>query len=323
MKVAILTDLAETLSPDARQPAGIAGHEIAAAMSENARRIGRLSVDLVARRGTATEQPLVSVAPEDIGPWPEEPERHGRFLDAAYCQLILAGLLDGYDLVHCVAPLVTPLQLLAAAGSTIIQTVTTAEAEAASSLVARLLGPRALTVVTIVAGREGGLPVVPLSVDLDRYVLEPDAVRDHLLWLGSGGEPGLAIARVAARRLRIRLIAPEDGGCAPALLSQAAALVLPGAAASALDHIWAARALACGTPVVACLGSGLEEQAGDVALAPAPEPAALATVIAGCSTTADAAAARRDRVLGYHTRSAMAHRYRRIYDRAVAQRARG
>jgi hypothetical protein len=61
-------------------------------------------------------------------------------------------------------------------------------------------------VATIVAGQEGGLPVVPLSVDLDRYVLEPDAVRDHLLWLGWGGEPGLAIARAAARRLGIRLV---------------------------------------------------------------------------------------------------------------------
>ncbi len=325
MKVAILTDVVEPLGAEARAPAVIAGYEIVTAMAESAARVGRLSIDVVARRGTSIDVPLISLEPDELGAWPADAAAQQSFQDALYCQLVLARLLDGYDLVHCVTPVVTPLQLLAAAGVPLVLTVAWSASESAATLPFRLIAPSRLVVATVggtALPLELGATPVPLSVDLAVYTPRPKVKRRPVLWLGSGGDSGLQSARDAAERLSVPLEA-HDGGCQPGVLQRARSLLLPAAAPSVLDHVWAARATACGTPVVGCLDAGLEDVLDDPVVGALSRPgdaAELAAAVAACDIGWHAQRERRDRALALHGRSAMASRYRRLYDRALEQR---
>src|SRR5712664_3255802 len=134
MRIALLTDLNERIAPDSVADEAVLAFEIAESLADSAREVGGFALDLVARRGSWQGLPLISLELDDL------PHSRDKSLDgfvrqeAAYCELILAGLLQDYHLVHCLAPIVTPLQLLSSMGTAIVQTLLVGDKHPASSL---------------------------------------------------------------------------------------------------------------------------------------------------------------------------------------------
>src|SRR6476619_1996422 len=112
LRIALLADLAEAVGPDARRGEAALAWELAEGLAEVARDTGELTVDLFARRGSSRGLPLVSLDPGTIVPSPASSRDRPAATEALYTQLVLEGMLRDYDLVHCLAPVVAPLQLL-------------------------------------------------------------------------------------------------------------------------------------------------------------------------------------------------------------------
>src|SRR5438128_1810550 len=114
MRIALLADLFDSIGPDAQSDRAILTFELADGLREYLRDVGGLTVDLVAKRDSWRGLPLISVDVNELPATADQPLDHYSRQEAAYCQLILAGLLRDYDLIHCLAPIITPLQLIAA-----------------------------------------------------------------------------------------------------------------------------------------------------------------------------------------------------------------
>lgn len=320
-RIALLADLAEPVTPEAVSGPAAFAFELADALREVSRDLGSFEVDLFARRGSWRGLPLVSLDPAELDP-PGGALAGFSAQEALYVQVIAAGLLGGYDLVHCLAPVVTPLQLLAAGGVPVVQTVQTSPEHPAAAFPGRLLPPRLLRRTRVSlrpAGDPDGLEAVPPTVDVTRFRPAPEAPEPFALWLGAGGRKGRSAAtRVAAR---LGLVLRTGDGADPADLFPRARILLhlttPGEAPEWTGPL---RALACGRPVAAWAGCGLEgllEEPGMVALAPDGDETELARAAGEVEARYPDGTARRRLVLARYSRRPAVGRYRELYAAAI------
>lgn len=298
LRILLLAGLDEPLTGDSRGDAAALAFELATGLAVCAADTGELAVDLVARRGSRTPLPLVSVDPSELAP-----VSGFAAAEALLCQVALSGLLEGYDVVHSLLPAVAVLQIAAAHGSAIVQTVAGRRGAAAADVIARVVDARRLAQV-----RD-----LPAGVDLTRFRPAETTRDEYLLWLGSGGAAGETAAKAIAAALALPLRTFDDGDVVT-LLQHARALLHLAPRATAFGSVWPLRALACGTAVVGWSGAGLD------ALVPEPILGALAgdleTLIARARVLPprDAiAAARRELCLARHGSRAMVARYREVY----------
>jgi len=190
----------------------------------------------VARRGSRTPLPLISVDPDELLSDGATREEAALAEEAILCQVALAGLLDGYDVVHTLSPAVGVLQIAAAQGSAIVQSI---DHGASTAIVRRLIAPERLVQTERPAG-----------VDLTRFRPAEQPRRDFVLWLGGGDEKS-ARAAAEALALPLRTFGDDD----PVALLQHAHSLLHFEPAC----IWPLRALACGTAVSGWQGAGVDE----------------------------------------------------------------
>jgi hypothetical protein len=230
-------------------------------------------------------------------------------------------MLTGYDIVHCLAAVVTPLPFLVEAGTPIVETLLEAPDHPACWLLPRLLPGRSVRRVAVAAATAAALdiPVVPACVDLSRFV-PADVPGRHLVWDGTGGEDGAAAAAAIGARLGYPVRTVGDlGDLDPvAVLQEAVAMLHLSTDAAGRGAPWAVRALACGTPAAGWHGplDGLADDPSCVALAPAGEWEVLADRIRSLPSRAEAGRRRREMALAHHGPTAMTARYRSIYREA-------
>jgi hypothetical protein len=317
MRVALLADLREPLATEARLPEAIVAYEVAAAFAAwRDESSSELTVDLFARRGSWKGLPLVSVDPDEIGPVRRDALSQFSLQDAAYCQLFLAGLLDGYDVVHSLAPVVTPLQLVAAHRRPIVQTLLVPVSHPAATLLS-LVVPQALLRRVRVTAAADALPVIPTSVDLARFRLDESAERDRVIWLGTPAR-GRAAAEQVATVCRLPLVTLTDDD--PVLLLQRARVFLDlSERASPAGSPWGLRALACGAPVAGWSGGELDQlvEVGAAAVASHGDRDGLVTAVGTLATDRDSNQRRRDVVLARNGRRMMVARYRALFRELV------
>jgi hypothetical protein len=318
LRIALLADLSEPLLPEARGEAAALGFEFACGLARCARESGEIAADLFARRGSRTPLPLVSLDPGELlpaGGWAGEGERAAA-VEALLCQVALSGLLEGYQVVHCLAPVLTALQIAAAGGAAIVQTLPGRRSSPRARVLTHLIAPQRLSQVVVAPrGAAGVRRHVPAGVDLTRFRPAARPGEEHLLWLGTGGAAGERAAAAAAEALGLPLRTFGDGEI-EALLQHARALLHLAPGPSDWGHVWCLRALACGTPVAGWAGNGLEDlAAGPVlgALAPPGDGGALAEGLRALPPRRRTGAARRQVCLGRHGSRAMVARYREIY----------
>ncbi|MDY7091532.1 MAG: hypothetical protein SX243_01025 [Acidobacteriota bacterium] len=341
LRVALWIDPGTPLEPSVSGPAAVLGYELAQGLAEHCAANEDLAVDLFAGRGSQVELPLVSLDPEEL-PGGGSLEASGRRLDALFCQLVLSGMTRGYDLVHCLAPVVTPLQLVAAAGTPVLHSPLVAADHPAALLPPRLVAPPLLRRLRFTAAPQSGLVVewstaggrsreaieeapvaVTLGVDLVRYrpVAEPRG--DFLAWSGAGGGQGRKLATAVAEEVGMELWSPAQGG-AEDLLPYARALLHPASEAGGIEALWPLRALACAVPVIAVAGGELDEVFGEESCGALPaweiaaDPTAMAAAVVDVlealpRPSPEVIQARRRRALGHHNRRAMVARCRELY----------
>lgn len=310
IRLALLAGLGEPLGPEARSDDAALAFDLAEGLLEIARGTGELAVDLFACRGSWQGLPLVSLDPAEVAPAPAHPLDPFAAAEALYTQLVLAGMLRGYDLVHCLAPVVAPLQMLAARDVPLVQTLTVPATHPAARMPPRLIAPHRLRQAAAVPLE--GVHAIPPGVDTTRFRPLPDPSADFLLWLGTGHR---AEAEGLAEALGSTLRTWEAGDPLP-LLQNARALLHLGRGPSPAPPVWPLRGLACGTPVAGWRGAGLEEvldRPGLGALAPPGDLAGLAEALRGLPDRRRAAPLRREHVLGRYGRRAMIGRYRELY----------
>ena len=310
LRLALLADLAEPVGPDARSGEAALAFELAEGLLEASRDTGEISADLFARRGSWRGLPLVSLDPGEIARRPAHPFDRFAEAEALYAQLIIEGMLRGYDLVHCLAPALAPLQMLAALNVPVVQTLLVPTSHPAAKLVPSLVAPKLLR-------RASALPLdgarqIPPGVDTTRFLPAANPSEGYLLWLGTG------------RRREAEDIAGFLGlplrnwwrGDAVSPLQNARALLHLERNPTPTGLVWPLRALACGTPVAGWRGAGLEDvldrpELG--ALAAPGDVAGLVHALRGLPDRSTAVPLRRQHVLGRYGRRAMIARYREMY----------
>jgi hypothetical protein len=324
LRIALLADLSEPLSPEARGEPAVLGFELACGLARYAREIGEVEVDLFARRGSRTPLPLVSLDPGELLAEDGRTTAGGRERAAAdealLCQVALSGLLEGYQVVHCLTPAVTALQIAAAGGLAVVQTIPGRRSSPAARILPHLVTPKRLAQVVVAPRGIGGRRHVPAGVDLIRFQPADPSREEHLLWLGTGGAAGERTALAVAAALDLPLRTFKDGEVEP-LLQHARALLHLAPVPSIWGSVWSLRALACGTPVAGWAGSGLEELAAEPvlgALAPRGDAGALVERLRALPSRRQVGAARRQVCLGRHGSRAMVARYREIYKELTA-----
>lgn len=320
-RIALLADLSEPVTPEACAETAAFAFELADALREVSGDVGSFQVDLFARRGSWKGLPLVSLDPSELGA-ANGPLSAFAAQEALYAQVFAAGLLHGYDLVHALAPVVTPLQLLAASGTPVVQTVRVSPDHPAAAFPGRILPP-ALLRRTRVAPRPSraadGTESVPPTVDVTRFRPAEGAPEGYLLWLGSGGDEGRAAASAVASSLRAPLRTADDGALAD-LIPRARVLLHPAAPDAHPEWTSPLRALACGRPVAAWAGCGLDgvlEGSGIGALATAGDVDALAGAITALESSGADGSARRRLVLALYSRRPVVGRYRDLYAEVI------
>ena len=313
LKIALLADLAEPVHAGSRTVAAALVFDLAEALAELSG-LGETGVELFASRGSWRGLPLVSLDPGEVARPPAHPLDRFAAQEALLTQLVLAGMLRGYDLVHCFAPVVAPLQMIAALGIPIVQTLTVPAAHPAAKIVPLLIPPPLL--------RQAA---VPPGVDTVRYHPLPpgeDAGSGYALWLGAGRRAEAAAAAEIAAVLGLPLA--TWGTAEPvALLQRARVLLHLDREPAPSGPLWPLRALACGTPVAGWHGGGLDavlDRPGLGVLAPAGDVAALAVALRDLPDRQEATPLRRQHVLGRYGRRALAGHYREIY-REIATRS--
>lgn len=306
LRLALLTDLRQPVGPGLLTPAVALAFDLAEGLAEIAADTRELEVDLFARHGSWNGLPLVAVEPGRLGL--RGSRQAAAAQEALYVQLALRGMLREYDLVHCLAPVVAPLQLLAAQGVPAVQTLTVPPDHPATLLPGQLIEPHLLARAAPVP-REG-VQEIPPGVDVTRFRPAASARGDFLLWLGSGRRSEAeTVARAAGLPLR-------TSGKIEELLPQACALLHLERSPAPAGPLWPLRALACGTPVAGWQGAGLERLLDPPelgALAAAGDAPGLAAALRALPDRREATPARRERILGLYGRRAMVARYREIY----------
>jgi hypothetical protein len=310
LRLALLTGLGEPVGPDARAADAVLAFELAEGLLEIARDTGEIEVDLFARRGSWQGLPLVTLDPREVAPPPAHPLDPFAAAEALYTQLVVEGMLRGYDLVHCLAPVIAPLQMLAAMDVPVVQTVTVPPSYPAAKMPPRLIAPDLLRQAS--AQPQEGAEAIPPGVDTTRFRPLAEPAEDFLLWLGSGPRRE---AEGIASALALPLRSFRRGDPLP-LLQGARALLHLGRHPSPAGPLWPVRALACGTPVAGWKGADLDEvldRPGLGALASPGDLAGLAAALRDLPDRGHAAPLRRQHVLGRHGRRAMVGRYRELY----------
>jgi hypothetical protein len=317
--VAVLADLAEPLGPDATTEIGVTAYETVRAVAAWAASSGTATIDLFARRGSWRELPLVAVDPDELGPVPDDPLAWFAVQEAVYGRLWSSGMLTGYDLVHCLAGIVTPLPFLVGSGTPVVETLLQTPDHPVCWLLPRLLPGGALRRVAVAEATAAALeiPAVATCVDLSRFI-PADVEGRHLVWDGTGGEAGAAVAAAVGARLGYPL--RTVGDLEPVtLLQQAVAMLHLSSTASGCAAPWAVRALACGIPVAGWYGplDGIGTEPGCGALAPIGEWELLAERIRQLPSRADAGRRRREVVLARYSPTAMVAGYRALYQKLL------
>jgi hypothetical protein len=235
-RILLIAALDEPVTSDSRSDAAGFAFELATALAQCADDTGEVAADLVARRGSRTPLPLVSVDPGELLSDGSGEAEAVLAEEAILTQLALAGLLEGYEIVHILSPMVGVVQLAAAQGSAIVQSIAQSidggRGSAAKALVSRLVVPERLA--------QTGPPA---GVDLNRFRPVDDPRRDFALWLGSGEERA---AREASASLDLPLRTFGDNDIV-ALLQHARVLLHAGPEQPL--PLWPLRAVACGTDV--------------------------------------------------------------------------
>jgi hypothetical protein len=324
MKIAVLADLSEALTTASSNPVVLTGIEVIEALTASAAERNDLSIDVVARRGSQIKHPLISIDPEELGSWPSDETSRQQYRDAIYTQLTLSGLLDGYDLIHCITPLSSSLQVIKAGGVPMVMTLAWPKLPGIPELPMRLLG-QGLAVVSI-GSSEINAPeecdTIHMSLDLDTYRPATNSSYRSLLWMGTGGKWGRKRAIEVADELGLVF---TDGSTSPmpVAMQEAKCLLLPGSKLTAIDDIWATRALACGTTIAVTQGQQIQNLPKELILQIPDweETTAAAAVINACDSSQSAVDSRRQWALAYRSRSVMAGKYRRLYDRGITSRS--
>lgn len=319
-RIALLTDLTHEVSPFATSHEAVFAYELAAAMIRSAQDTGGIAIDVVARKSSTAGLPLVSVDPSALGEVPADPLQRFAWQDAVYAQLLLGGMLNGYALVHCLAPVVTPLLWLSANRMPVVQTITTAAAHPSASLPPKLMGSRFMQVSVGAYEVQGELAVVPPSVDLAKFSPADNPTRNFMLC--TGNEKNMKAVQELAASLNLAVYTLHDGD--PVKLLQHAAIVLqlsPGELPC--GPVWLMRAIACGTPVASWSSAkfdrlflrpelGVFVQENDFT--------ALATGIRNLLQAQNTGAVLRQYAVGMFGQRSQAARYRDIYKSVLLRR---
>jgi hypothetical protein len=323
LKIALLADIEYELRPNALHGPAAFAHELAASLFQSAGETGGISVDLVARKHSISEVPLISIDAGNLGGKHEDPLDRYAFQDAIYMQLVLSGALDDYALVHCLAPVVSPLVLLSAKGIPVVQTILTNEAHPSAVLPPQLLGRGARQVQVGPYMLDETKAVIPPSVDLYQFYPEAAPADDLLLWMGKENEE--EIARSIAGSLGLAFMAFNETD-AVAQLKDARLLLHTHAGDTPCDAVWLARALACGTPFAAWADKQLQS------FFTRPELGAFAERnnidqlfenIRDLPARNTGAGPRREYALAFFGRRGAAARYREVYKNLLSRNEQG
>lgn len=324
MKIALLTDLFERIGPDNVSDLGIFTFELARGLQVFAEELGGIEVDLVAKRESWQKAGLISIDLEQLPGSPTtEFDRFSR-QEAAYCQLILSGLLDDYDLVHCLAALVGPLQLLAAMKIPILQTVVTNANHPSYQFPPALINVNSLlrTSPNSFMAHNGNMRHIPSIVDLQTFTISPKRKPNHILWLADDNDKNAGLAKDIAKKLALPLRVGVKKNVVKELQNAAFLLDLS-VKPSVVGDQWALRALACGVPIIKWLGSSLDElleppQMG-VAV-PHGEVELLMKKANGIPHTSEASSLRRQMILALHGSRSIVKQYLECYEKLLGLR---
>jgi glycosyltransferase involved in cell wall biosynthesis len=321
LHIALVAEPDAPLGSEAIKPGAALAFDIAEGLADYVREVGDLDVTLVAARGSQTRLPLISLDPDEL-PVRADPTDARIRLEALLCHFVLSGMLAPYDVVHMLTSAVTPIQLLAATGTPVVQTLLCPADDPGAMLPPRLT-PHTLVrqaVVSVSARADSAETRQPVAagVDLTRYVPHETPKEDYVLWSASAHaadhEMGAAIARALDLPLRTMGEAPSVP-----LLQHARVFLSLDALPYPWTAIWILRALACGTPVVGRRGAVLaaildDPQLGIMVDGNAPdETERFVQAIGTVPHSARARASRRMRCLGLYGRRAMVAQYSEIY----------
>jgi hypothetical protein len=298
-----LADLSEPVGPEARSPEAVLAFEIASALLRYRQELGGFSVDLVARRDSWHGIPLLSIDPREV----PSSDPHAT-QEAIYSEFVLSGMLRDYDVIHCLAPLIAPVQILLHSGKAVLQNWTVSQAHPAAQILSRLGARGQWRGCAFRRGYNGSVPVIPASIDLDRFVLPQVSETDYVLYLGGRSETRTARAICSELQLPLR----TELASSVADLQNARLLLDLEKPPRSIPPIWALRALACGVPVAGWRGCALDEfiDAPDFgALAPPGDWHGLVRGIREIDTSAAASQIRREKALLKSSRRAMAARF--------------
>lgn len=250
LEICVVAGLEDRLSAHAVAPEAAFAHELVSALAAYSRQCGGFGLTVVALSGSEVEAPLIGVDPGCLETATGDPFARFVVADAIYGQLAHEGALDGFTVVHWLAPVVSPLRTLAYGRGGIVRTNLWAPSHPAAHTSRALLGRR-LREIRVGSDRAEPLGAIPPAVDLARFRLGPVARSKVLVAL----ESSLAARRVAELSNHDLAILGRDP---ERTLGAAAALLLLEHPLPIASAVWAARALACGTPVLGWIGSGLE-----------------------------------------------------------------
>jgi hypothetical protein len=322
LKVLLLADLGEPATQAAFSGHAALAFEVAAAIREY-QQAGGLEMDLVARRGSWRGLPLISLDPEELGRSPGDALSDFARTEALYAAFVLSGLTRGYHVIHCLAPLVAPLRIIANSGTPVLQTVVTPETHPSASLPPAIVPSDLLRQVAAFPGSSNRRFIAP-PVDLNFYRPSRAGNRGLLTFIDNGERLYAEYPAKIAARLGVpckRLVSGESRVRLRQLQHSLALLCLC-ETAEMTNWIWCLRALSCGTPVVAwkggCFDSVLEEPNG--LLAKRGDWMRIARRLRDIDLTSDAIASRRGAMLSRFGRRAIAASYREAYVALLARR---
>ena len=152
--IALLCDLDEPFHPDVTTDRGAWIYETVRALSASARSVGGMEIHVVVRRGARVDVPAITVDPAELGTAERgaaeaSPDGHEAAelrafrrarQEAVYVQLALRGMLQPYALVHVLSPVVGVMQIVAASGCPVVQTIVTEAGDPSAALPTKLLG---------------------------------------------------------------------------------------------------------------------------------------------------------------------------------------
>jgi hypothetical protein len=250
VKVAVVADLVEAVTPDSIGDDAACTFEFVSALAELAQGRNGLSIELVARRGSWRKLPLTSIDPSELPETANFPDDSAVRAETALTQFVLTGRLSGCDVVHSFAPAITPLQCLAALGVRVLHTYFVREGHPGAHWPRFLIRSQLLCSLPIAGGAPDlATGALPIPVDMQRFGL-PSALPRHaryLLWPGKGNQTEQAWARRVADIIGLPLQGLGEGDPVEQLSHASAWLDLTEVTNSS-HAVWPLRAMACGVP---------------------------------------------------------------------------